>query len=199
MTTSPDSQCPLWLLDVDGVLNAVAKRPDRGVWRDWRRGSASADGVTWPIWFSPTVTGTVARLHESGVVEVRWLTTWGAQANGELRTLFGLPELAVAGEPPHVAGDHGADSHGEAVALEANGGRASWWKLDAVRRIVGDEPERPVIWTDDDLGGERDAVTWVERNVPRRLLVSPRPDVGLTPRQLRAIRSYCGDEDQDES
>ena len=81
-------------------------------------GTATADGVEWPIWFSPTVTGTVARLHETGVVEVRWLTTWGAQANGELRALLGMPELEVAGEPPHVTGDHGAGSHGEAVARE---------------------------------------------------------------------------------
>jgi hypothetical protein len=126
---------------------------------------------------------------------VRWLTTWGAHANGELRELFGLPELAVAGEPPHVSGAHGAGSHGEAVATR--GGRAEkkagWWKLEAVQRIVLTEPERPVIWTDDDLNGERDAVAWVERHVPRRLLLSPRPSLGLTPRQLRAIRAYCGD------
>jgi hypothetical protein len=95
-----------------------------------------------------------------------------------------------------VTGDHGADSHGQAVAREEEEGddvRTSWWKLDTVRRLLPDEPERPLIWTDDDLGGERDAVSWVERNVPRRLLLSPRPDIGLTPRQLRAIRSYCGD------
>jgi hypothetical protein len=194
MSTSPDFRRPLWLLDVDGVLNAVAKRPDRGVWRDWRHGRATADGVEWPIWFSPTVTGTVARLHESGVVEVRWLTTWGVHANGELRELLGVPELEVAGEPPHVTGDHGAESHGQAVAREEpDDAKVSWWKLEAVQRTLIDEPERPVIWTDDDLGSERDAVAWVERHVPRRLLLSPRPDVGLTPRQLRAIRSYCGD------
>jgi len=194
MSTPPDPHRPLWMLDVDGVLNAVARRPDRGVWRDWRHGRATADGVEWPIWFSPTVTGTVARLHESGVVEVRWLTTWGVHANGELRELLGVPELEVAGEPPHVSGDHGAGSHGEAVAREEpEDGTAPWWKLEAVQRTLLDEPERPLIWTDDDLGGERDAVSWVERHVPRRLLVSPRPDVGLTPRQLRAIRAYCED------
>jgi hypothetical protein len=197
-TTSPDPQRPLWLLDVDGVVNAVVKRPDRGVWRDWRRGTASADGVEWPIWFSPTVAGTVARLHSTGVVEVRWLTTWGAQANGELRALLGMPELEVAGEPPHVTSADGAGSHGEAVAraesaAEPDDEPSAWWKLEAVQRIVQREPDRPVIWTDDDLSGERDAVAWVERNVPRRLLLSPRPNLGLTPRQLRAIRSYCGD------
>jgi hypothetical protein len=192
--THPDPVRPLWLLDVDGVLNAVAKRPDRGVWRDWQHGQATADGVEWPIWFSPTVTGTIARLHENGVAEVRWLTTWGANANGRLRELFGMPELAVAGEPPQVSGDHGAGSHGEAVARAgAEPVERAWWKLEAVQRIVSGEPERPVIWTDDDLDGERDAVSWVERHVPRRLLLSPRPAIGLTPRQLRAIRSYCGD------
>jgi hypothetical protein len=35
MSKPPDPSRPLWLLDVEGVVNAVVKRPDRGVWRDW--------------------------------------------------------------------------------------------------------------------------------------------------------------------
>lgn len=91
---------PLWLLDVDGVLNAVTGKPDRSVWPDWRAGVATADRQDWPIWYSRTVTETVRRVHEQGLAEVQWLTTWGAWANGSLRHLLDLPELAVAAEPP---------------------------------------------------------------------------------------------------
>jgi hypothetical protein len=37
---SPVPPTVLWLLDVDGVLNAVARRPDRSVWQDWQHGTA---------------------------------------------------------------------------------------------------------------------------------------------------------------
>ena len=60
---------PLWLLDVDGVLNAVTGKPDRTVWPDWQHGSAGADGQSWPIWVSPTVSATVRRVHEQRLAE----------------------------------------------------------------------------------------------------------------------------------
>ena len=68
---------PLWLLDVDGVLNAVTGRPDRSIWPDWAYGRATADGERWAIWFSRSVIRTVVTAHEEGLAEVRWLTTWG--------------------------------------------------------------------------------------------------------------------------
>jgi hypothetical protein len=197
---------------VDGVLNAVTSRPDPGVWPDWRRGTATADGVEWPIWFSPTVTETVARLHRAALVEVRWLTTWGEQANGELRRLLDVPAFDVVSSPPVAAppavviqdlrengsGEGGGTaplSHARvAGGVESDPTGASWWKLRAAQRVVDAEPDRPIIWTDDDLNARPAAVAWAEQDIPDRLLLSPRSAVGLTPRQLRAIRRYCGDE-----
>jgi hypothetical protein len=193
---------PLWLLDVDGVLNAVTAKPDRSVWRDWERGTATADGVSWPIRFSPSVTRAVARVHDERLAEVRWLTTWGRHANGELRRLLRLPAFEVAGEEarrdrPRPIGpadpvDPGeAASHGElagADAVDALTGR--WWKFDVVRRVHLDEPGRRIIWTDDDLDGEHEVRRWMRQHTDC-LLLSPRTHVGLTAKMLRTIEDFC--------
>ncbi|MGQ0842570.1 MAG: HAD domain-containing protein [Sporichthyaceae bacterium] len=182
---------PLWLLDVDGVLNAVTGTPDRQVWDDWQSGSAVADGVPWPIWFSPTVQRTVRRLHEEGLAEVRWLTTWGDNANGELRQLLDLPALRVVGA--HLAAPAPVDtfetSHGEAVAARTAAGE--WWKLQALRELWEREGERPLVWTDDDLARFPAAGAWAERHVPARLLLAPRRNLGLTPRLLAEVERFC--------
>ena len=44
-----DDRPPLWFLDVDGVVNAIAARPDPGVWDDWTSGRATVDGRPWAI------------------------------------------------------------------------------------------------------------------------------------------------------
>lgn len=190
---SRDAEPPIWLLDVDGVLNAVTNKPDRQIWSDWRQGRATADGVSWPICFSPTVARTIRRLHESGRAEVRWLSTWGRWANGELRGLLELPELTVAAERaavtqqlPDDAVVASAASHGDAV-----GGHGAWWKLAAVRAVVAAEPDRTLLWTDDELEFQLEAAWWVTDHVPSHLLLSPPPHVGLTPKLIRQIEQFC--------
>lgn len=190
---------PLWLLDVDGVLNAVTSKPDPTVWDDWQHGEAHAQGGTWPICFSPTVMRTIRRLSEGGFVDVRWLTTWKAAANGDLIELLGLPAFSVAGadasaeaSPSAVAAsaENGPPTQGAAVATGRQGGK-TWWKFDIVRELVRAAPNRPLIWTDDDLRVERDAVTWVRDHAPHNLVMAPPSAVGLTPRQLRRIEEFC--------
>jgi hypothetical protein len=189
---------PLWLLDVDGVLNAVTRTPDQAVWPDWRHGAAHAAGRAWPIAFSPSVTAAVRRLHEQGAAEVRWLTTWRRDANGDLRELLGVPAFEVVGEiepeqPSPAARGAAADehvpSHGAAV-----GGRPApeWWKLAAVRDLLARLPaERPLIWTDDDLRFRPEAVAWVRTHERSSLLVAPDTDTGLTPADLERIEAFC--------
>ncbi|HEV2891285.1 MAG TPA: hypothetical protein VGX28_13000 [Frankiaceae bacterium] len=180
---------PLWLLDVDGVLNAVSATVPRA-WAQWRTGEAVADGVAWPIRYAPTLVRTIAGLHERGLVECRWLTTWGDAANEDLRRLLGLPAFRVAAPPPapsHAGGGH----HGAGVAAEDSAAPApGWWKLAAVRALLTAE-RRPVIWTDDELRHHPEAVAWVRSCGVRSLLLSPRPDVGLTPRDLRDVQGFC--------
>ncbi len=54
---------PLWLLDVDGVLNALSARPGRATWPDWEWGTAAVHGVDWPIRFAPAVSAYVTAVH----------------------------------------------------------------------------------------------------------------------------------------
>jgi hypothetical protein len=181
---------PLLLLDVDGVLNAVAWGSDRGTWGDWRRGTAVADGRSWPIQWSPSVVDAVLRWQAQA--DVRWLTTWGHDANRGLRELLGLPELPVAGtydEPagdpdPGLAGTHAAVTP---AARDALTGR--WWKFDVVRRLLRETPGRPLVWIDDDLAGQQDLRRWVQE-ATAALLVAPPPRVGLRPQDLAEVDAF---------
>jgi hypothetical protein len=190
---------PVWLLDIDGVLNAVAREPDRSVWPDWQQGSAEAGGVSWPIRFSPSVSRAIRRLHEQGLVEVRWLTTWRSDANNQLRRLLDLPAFDVvpdatpadattAARP--LAHDEDTTSHGAATAAYRPV-EGEWWKFAAVRHAVERLDGRPLIWTDDELEHQPDAVAWVAETVRDPLVVAPAPQVGLTPRHLQVIEDFC--------
>ena len=182
---------PLLLLDVDGVLNALGPRTTGA---EWRRGTAEADGARWPITWSPAVVRRLRSWHESGRVEVQWLTTWGHDANRELRALLELPELAVAGtyddeDADGAAAPTGTASHAAVAPSAPDPLSGHWWKYDVVRRLVDADPDRLVLWVDDELH-EPDGPfrTWAERQ-PRLHPVGPHPAVGLTEEDLAAIES----------
>ena len=185
---------PLLLLDVDGVLNAVTVRPDPDVWPDWRTGSAVAAGRSWPVHWSPSVVAAV--LEWGALADVQWLTTWGHDANAGLRMLLGLPELPVAGT--HADADFPPDA-GEPDALPGALAAVTpaapdeltgrWWKFDLVRRLVRAEPQRPLVWVDDDLAGQQEVRAWMQRE-SRCLLVAPAPLTGLTRTELDEIGQY---------
>lgn len=165
---SSNESVPIWLLDVDGVLNAVChpSRPPQ-TWDHWRSGTAVAAGKRFAITFSPDLMAGIRELHESGVVEIRWLTTWAHDANRSLRELLELPEFPVAGEPVYAG---------------------AWWKLPCAVRAA--EAERPLIWTDDDLDAAVTARRWAADTGV--LAIAPHPAVGLIPADLDAIRTFCG-------
>ena len=185
---------PLWLLDVDGVLNAVGPAPDDDT--RWSTGSAIANERRWPIRWSPDVVAEVRRLHESGVAEVAWLTTWGDEANDSLGNLLDLPELRVAGtrprpgELPAVPLRSAASTHADATGAAAADESGGWWKLDAVRAQIAAEPSRRLVWTDDDLVWVPEAVRGL-RAFTDCLLIAPDPAVGLTLADVAQIESYC--------
>lgn len=89
---------PLLLLDVDGVLNAFGgDARDLAAWAEWSAGWATADGRSWHIAFAPAVVSRLVSWQHEGLFELQWLTTWGHDANGELRELLGMPRADVAG------------------------------------------------------------------------------------------------------
>jgi HAD domain in Swiss Army Knife RNA repair proteins len=164
---------PILLLDVDGVLNAT--RPDLP--EGWERGLFNGYVLVW----DPSVTARLRELHDSGRVEIQWLTTWTTDADRLLAEPMGLPR----GLRTHARADTAPT--GFAGSL---GGRAGWWKLAAARTVAEEEPDRRIIWIDDDLAAQAaDTGEWLAAH-PHVLVVAPDMVDGLTHAQLDEIEAW---------
>ena len=169
----PPGDVPILLLDVDGVLNAALLDPPEG----WKRGIFKGFALSW----DPTITARLRELHESGRVEIQWLTTWAEDADRLLAEPMGLPR----GLKAH--GREGADPTGFSGELR---GQAGWWKLAAARAVAEAEPDRRIIWIDDDLAEQAaDTGAWLAAH-PHVLVVAPDLFVGLTHEQLDEIEAW---------
>lgn len=116
---------PVWLLDVDGVINA-----NRAGWSRAPRRADVYDGYRmWRLHWEPRVIDFIRTTADAGTVEVTWCSTWVPHAR-ELERLWNLPELAVAWTDPSIVD--------EAVGPA---------KHEAVRRVLAEG--RRLIWTDD--------------------------------------------------
>lgn len=163
----------LFLLDVDGVVNAVPiwgpREPDECPWpAGWESCVANFHDQAFTITFSRDLIEAVLDIHRSGLAEVRWLTTWEEQANLELAGRFGFPRFEVVGAPSYWDG--------------------SWWKFP-LARAVAEAGEGKVVWADDDLSHEEAAHSWAveARNV---LPLVPHPHVGLTPDDIDKAKRF---------
>ena len=183
---------PLVLLDVDGVLNALdPEHGSEGGRTDWKHGSAMADGTRWPITWSPTAVQRLAAWHREGRIELQWLTTWGHDANAELRGLLDLPQLVVAGTYQDEDADGAAtatetQSHAAAAPSAPDPLSGHWWKYDVVRRVLNEQPDRQVIWVDDELQPGTAFRRWAD-DQPDLLAIGPDPAVGLREVDLAAM------------
>jgi HAD domain in Swiss Army Knife RNA repair proteins len=167
------SDVPILLLDVDGVLNAVRVDLPAG----WQRGRFNGYVLSW----DPTVTARLRELHESGRVEIQWLTTWTTDADRLLAAPMGLPR----GLTVHARADTAPT--GFAGPL---GGLAGWWKLTVAQAVVEAEPHRRIVWIDDDLAEHAyDTGDWLAAH-PQVLVVAPDLRLGLTHQQLDAIEAW---------
>jgi hypothetical protein len=169
---------PVWLLDVDGVLNAIATQPDRTVWPadQWLRTTAEAQGSDWPILAARPVLDLIREVHEQGLAEVRWHTTWQQHAVKTLAPALDLPEFPVQDDLGAVDG-YFDDESGTV--------RYRWWKRPAAEHVVQVEGRR-LIWTDDDISTHRSQLDALAEH----LLIAPQTRLGLTPRHLRQIREH---------
>ena len=168
-----DDDVPILLLDVDGVLNvACLDLPD-----GWRRGTFNGYVLSW----DPTVTARLRRLHDEGRVEIRWLTTWTTDADRLLAEPMGLPRGLTT---------HARDDATPVGFLGRFVGVADWWKLAVTREVAAAEPDRRIVWIDDDLAEQaEDTGEWLAAN-PHVLVIAPDLFVGLTHEQLDAIEAW---------
>ncbi|MFY1595581.1 hypothetical protein [Micromonospora sp. WMMD737] len=160
---------PVWLLDVDGVINATT--PQWGC--ETSIGKARAAGTAYRLRWAKPLIDRIRELHTTLAVEVRWCTTWCAYAD-ELERLWDLPALD------------------RAFTDDINGYAASLAKLAAARQVLADG--RRLIWTDDmevpTAGPVSDELT----DGGRSLLIRPDECYGLKPVDLDAIELFARSE-----
>jgi membrane-associated protease RseP (regulator of RpoE activity) len=167
---------PVLLLDVDGVLNAVQVELRAG----WRRGTYNGFVLSW----DPTVTARLRELHDTGRVELQWLTTWTTNADELLAEPMGLPR----GLRTHNREDVLPTGYGGELR-----GISGWWKLAAARAVAETEPGRRIVWIDDDLAEQAaDTSEWLAANA-HVLVVAPDFCIGLTHAELDMVEAWLAD------
>lgn len=165
---------PVWLLDVDGVLNVA--RPGWGAAP--QSGTAYSGGQAYRIRWAPALVTRIRALHHSGLVEIRWCSTWCSDAD-QIERLLGLPRLDRTWH-------HDISPQAAPTA-----------KLAAARAVL--DQGRRLIWTDDDAipasGPVRDELT----ATGRALLIAPMPTRGLQPDDLDTIEAFLASDDRSDA
>jgi len=167
--THMSSEPPVWLLDVDGVINA--SRPDWGTAPRREHVWSPSDHQSYLMRWAPGLIDRIRALHASGTVEVRWCSTWCPDAEA-LERLWRLPPLERAlTEVPVPKGAYG-------------------WplKVEAARAVLAGG--RRLVWTDDEAvptsGVLHDELT----ADGRALLIAPNPTRGLQPDHVDDIEAF---------
>ncbi len=159
---------PIWLLDVDGVLNAVNRKPPvgRGHWQHFEQKRCNGYILTW----APELIERIRALVDAGKVDIHWLTTWW-------NMIHELPWR---------------EWHGLQVANTEQEYRAhcEWWKLPVAQRLY--QPGRKMVWTDDDLRFVRGAQDWLADKRQDVLAIAPHTMLGLSPAHMDAIDNFLG-------
>jgi len=169
---------PWWFLDVDGVVNALGV-PKVKHGHTKQVDVTALDGDTYPIRYFPAIVDRINTLHRAGLVHIVWLTTWNRSAPERLAPAIGLDNFPVLVDPSCPDWSrHQWDHH------------RTWWKLGLVREMVATEPDRPVIWTDDDLDRRtKDDLRAVLRGPSKLITTMPVP--GLTLEHLDVIEAFA--------
>ncbi len=171
MELDPTDPRPVWLLDVDGVVNT-----SRNAWSEaphnamvtWT-GGQGVGPVGYKFHWSPTLLRRIHRVRADGLVELVWCTTWCAEAQ-RLEAIFKLPRLKRA-----------FDCYTKSQMDAWN------YKVGAADQVLA--AGRRLIWTDDDIptfGPLRDRFTRDDA-----LLITTVARRGLTPEHMNEIEAFA--------
>jgi len=162
---------PLILLDVDGVLNALHQ--DTSV-LEWKFLPTFKVGP-----FDMNLSQEMADALMSLDADIEWLTTWcmrDDEVNPNIGRALGWPKLPCHPDP--------------GTGLRKMSFR-SWWKQHAVDKIRAEQPDRPIIWIDDDLGGKIAENGGEQFDVKNNIfMVAPDTLMGLTPGDIERIKWF---------
>jgi hypothetical protein len=162
------TELPIWLLDVDGVVNAW----DAG-WGEPQRVQkvmSKSAGRSFNLHWAPELIARIQQIQRDGLAEIRWCTTWCPDA-GVLENLWQLPALPRAWE-----------------SRPLNGRAAAMAKLGAACQVLAEK--RRLVWTDDgeapESGELYDRLTFDGQ----ALLIAPDHRRGLQPEDLDRIEAF---------
>lgn len=183
----PDNR-PVWLIDFDGVLNAIAKRGMRAGWDTWKQERIPSPlpdepNVTYPILWSPEAVSTVTTAVNAGV-RVVWLTTWRENTYLLPLTVTELPDPDLM-EMWDEDTARAAGAYMDPMRLLGQD-----WKPLVARALLPDDV--PLLWTDDNLDWflRREDRAWLTSRKGSVELIMPTPSLGLSRKQVRAIHEW---------
>lgn len=163
---------PIFLLDVDGVINAFGDWAERDRekegWPEYKCFNAHSKTGSYLIRYAPALIDRLNALADR--VEFRWLTTWHAETDEAIAKAVGFQRgLPHLGEVDHYA--------------------SPWWKLQPAIDCFNEG--HGLIWADDDLQGDFQSRTWVRSQEPHELLpLTPNMTVGLTPKHMDQVEEW---------
>jgi len=118
---------PVWLLDVDGVLNA----PRAG----WGGAPMSATVDGYRLHWSPELMDRIYTLWRNGTASIQWATSWAGRTRA-IESAFGLPRLGDAFDGP-VQPPALLEKHAAAAAVDQAGRRLVWTDDEAFDATPG--------------------------------------------------------------
>ena len=119
---------PLILLDVDGVINMIGRNDPHLLWPDSKtKKDVTCNNCLYNIVYSPEMISRINAWNIEG--EVQWLTTWNNDARIRLAPALGLNDFPVARNPTTLS------------------------KPETFRKHAKNDPNRAIIWIDDELLG----------------------------------------------
>jgi len=156
-------------LDVDGVVcpfGATGQTP-------WGSGWSLANAGMLEVAYASQLVDGLNRLSRLSGVRFVWLTSWEDMAAEYL-----CPAIGLAG------------GHWPCLTAEGGGTVEGWWKLVALQEdLVASTPDA-IVWVDDQLRYEDEALVWAGFLGPRILTVSPDPRRGISPAELAAVSAF---------
>ena len=158
-------------LDVDGVVNPFSPMGTT----DWGGEWATADAGILEVAFAPELVAGLNDLAAHPAARFVWLTTWE-----RLAPEFLCPAIGLNGQEWPVLSSQGWDQGSE------------WWKFVALQKDLASSGSQRIVWLDDQLNRESEALSWAEYQRDHVLCISPDPRKGLSPGDLAAVREYLG-------
>lgn len=180
---------PIWLIDFDGVVNALSKRGGTQFWNDWRtatidhpHGEMNSRGnvIRLSLLWSETVVGTMTMARDRGV-DVRWLSTWRGDTRQLLDVIPGLPELPWVDESILDTGSLNSLDDSERMY-------SGPWKVEVAKAYVPDDA--PLLWTEDEMRVDMLSESWRRSRSAATTFIRPHPAQGLIARDIAEITAW---------